>query len=1590
MSILGKRQTAATAGQEVAVTENRQSLCCNLCGKLYARYRCSKCTSVYYCSEQCQTVDWKDHKLVCCTIHHLTTDTKVSGNELSGDEGIFVCHLTPKQKTALSKLIGNKCTVQCIVNDVPIEALWDTGAQVSLMSKDFVTEHIPSVKIRDVAELLGISSLNLNAANGTKLPYEGWIEIDLVLTDSVNVCKLTVPFLVSTQPMELPIIGYNVIEEVIRNGEHSGMTNTILNSIFAACLGGKGSENTEALINLVQSSTQPMELCMLKTIKKNVVVPKNKSILVACRANTRSLDVDTPALFEPDIDGHYPHGLEMNETLVKLPAGNSSRVNIEVVNTTKHDIVLKGRTVLGKLQLVRSITPLNIELVNVNNKQVINEIRTKKPTVEKAAVLSSNLEEIDLSHLTESQRVVATKMLIEESDCFCEDDADIGCIPDFQMKINLKDEQPVQRNYSRIPKPLYAEVKHYIEDLLNKGWIQPSRSPYSSSLVCVRKKDGDLRLCCDYRGVNERTVSDRHPLPRVQDILECLGGNRWFSMLDQSKAYHQGFIDPKSRHVTAFISPWGLHEWVRIPFGLKNAVPEYQRFMENCLAGLRDEICVPYLDDVIVFSHTFEEHVEHIRAVLRRLREHGVKLKPRKCRLFRSEIVCLGRIVSAEGHRPDPGNTQAVLALKNSTPSTVGDVRKLLGLLGYHRQYIPNFSQTAKCLFELLHAGSDSVRKGSPGSKTKITWTDKHKQALNNLINAVTTPPVLQYPDWNKEFVLFTDACKDGLGAALYQEQEGVLKPTAFASRTLSPAEKNYHLHSGKLEFLALKWAVCEHFRDYLYYADHFTVFTDNNPLTYVQSTAKLNAMGHRWVAELADFNFTIKYNPGRLNSVADTLSRMPLAREDIEKDYARTTCQDEISATLAGVTAMDGNRLSWIMAISDSANILDTYLPSLQDTEGKRLTTGDLKVAQQADRDIGRVLTFMRAGQRPTRRGLHHETHATRVLLREWTKLKIGKDGLLRRQNADRSQLVLPASLRMLVYRELHQEMGHLGAERVTQLARERFYWPRMQEDITHFVTKVCHCLKQRKQHLPTRAPMESIRTTSPFELISIDFVHLERASGGYEYILVIVDNFTRFAQAYPTRNKSARTVADKLFNDLIQRFGFPARILHDQGKEFENNLFLELEKLSGILHARTSPYHPQGNGQTERFNQTLLAMLRTLPEDKKHNWKDHVNKVVHAYNCTPNNSTGFSPFFLLFGRSPRLPIDLILGTENREHQQGTHSTYIKQWHAAMQEAYSLALKKAYQSQARSANNYNRRLNYTELKQGDRVLVRNLTPRGGPGKLRSYWENDVYVVVNRKGEGPVYEVKREDGEGSKRVLHRNILFPCEFLQPATQRSHAHTRQRRKRTAPRHRRPRLAKYMSHSSCGTESESDLEYQPLSPEVLRQEEQPEVSDLNKETDQAGETTLVNDDVSYKEPEAAEAPCERPVEFGAGVLDTTEQTIDSIGEEPGALDVMKGGPEIPETEELTNAQQEVEYTGRPERSRIPTVRLAYDQYGNQVFVQAVSPCAWNGVLQNPVGYGQSWNSVAYNPATHWNYGCQSQTFFTVPFQQYEVAHC
>lgn len=926
-------------------------------------------------------------------------------------------HVLTSQNNIACKapLIGKKSLLKCLIGGYPTTVLFDSGSQVSIIDQQWMDTHILTHMLRPLSELLE-EELGVYAVTGHAVPYTGWVELTVNLAGNEDP-NLTIqaPFLVSPLPLPQPLLGANVLQEIVRRKESSGDAVATVVSFLRSAFGIE-EEQVEAIVNFIQ--VPPRTYCDPVTIRvgqDHTIIPPGRTAYVWCRVPP-NFDVSNPTvLYEPMEESVVLGQLSVGEGLLEINNTRRPYVKVPISNHSKHEVTLPRRTSLGTIQHV-----IKVIETNTPESHQADPTPRKMTSVEVKSVASPStsrpeswLPPVDISHLSPEQQQAVKEVLYEECGAFARDSDDIGCIPSLQMEIGTKDDIPVQRAYASIPKPLYREVKEYIQELLVKGWIVKSQSPYSAPVICVRKKDGSLRLCVDYRLLNNKTVPDRHPLPRIQDLTDSLGGYAWFSILDQGKAYHQGFIAEGSRYLTAFITPWGLYEWVRIPFGLSNAPAAFQRSMESMLDTLRDECCIPYLDDVLCFSRSFDEHVQVLRRVLRALQHHGVKLKPEKCELFRKEVRYVGRLVSAEGVKMDPKDLEAVRALKDKTPQTVGDVRQLLGFLSYYRTYVQDFSRIAKPLYDLLQLKPSTspakpprgkTRCNQQSSRTPVEWNIQHQQILEQLVDRLTKPPVLAYPDFDRPFTLHTDASQKGLGAVLYQNQDGKMRVIGYGLRTLTSAEQNYHLHSGKLEFLALKWAICEKFRDYLFYAPHFTVFTDNNPLTYILSTAKLNAVGHRWVGQLADFQFDIKYRPGKTNIDADTLSRCPLYIDTFMAGCSEELSEEAVCAVWEGSRRAQQEDVAWVAALN-LASHSQTQVEPLPEVSHDELVR-----EQRKDPAIGKVMV-LKVNDTPLTEDDKErmDTHARR-LLREWSRLYI-ENGLLYRKRAGRQQLVLPVT---------------------------------------------------------------------------------------------------------------------------------------------------------------------------------------------------------------------------------------------------------------------------------------------------------------------------------------------------------------------------------------------------------------------------------------------------------------------------------------------------------------------------------------------------------------------------------------------------
>ena len=1169
--------------------------------------------------------------------------------------------------------------------------------------------------------------LSIECAGGNLLPYQGYIAAEFCLKNMEDT-YLGIFLIISDSPYHenVPLlIGTNILSSMIdtireKHGDRFLQTTDLKTAWYSSfrCL----------LLREKELFKNNYKLAIVKSAEhRNIIVPSNSTITLSGYLDKELPYAKTSAMTHPTDNSTLTPDLDITPSLIDYNYKQNKPIKVEVSNVTTRTINIPPHAILCEIQ------PVTIQQNKTKDKDDFST-----PLLEQV--------KIDTDNLTSDELQKGKDLITEYADIFSKDDSDIGHTTLVQHRIELEDEHPFKQRYRRIPPSMYEEVKSHLQQLLRNGIIRKSHSPWSSNIVLVRKKDNSLRICTDFRELNLRTKKDSYAIPRVDEMLDCLAGNRYFSVVDMKSGYFQTDIYEPHKERTAFtVGPLGFFEYNRMPFGLSNAPATYQRLMQDCLGDLHLKICCIFIDDIIIFSRTYEEHLERLRLVFDRIKEANLKLSPGKCTFFKPKVRYVGHIVSEQGIETDPEKIEKIVNWP--TPTSPEQVRQFIGFAGYYRRFIKNFSQISQPLTELMPTPQKKNKKKSKEQKP-WHWGEKQESAFNRLKELLSSTPILAYADYTKPFELHIDASGIGLGAVLYQNQDGKNRVIAYASRGLTKSEKNYPAH--KLEFLSLKWSVCDKFHDYLY-GNKFRVLTDNNPLTYVLTSANLDATGHRWLATLSAYDFDILYRPGKNNADADGLSRLPSST--ISRESVKAIC--------------NSLRTPLVESLSISPDVItntgiDMAHQIYQDLDWKNL--------QQQDPEIKQTYDFVRLGQKPKKGQI-----PSILLLRQFDNLNI-QHGILYRKvsmpdGTVTNQLVLPPAYIQTVLEALHNEMGHPGRDRTSSLIRERFYWPGMNKSIDDWIEHCGRCVKRKKE--PAKAPLVSITTSQPLELVCIDFLTLEKSKGGQQHILVVTDHFTRYAQAYPTKNQTAKTTADVLFNNFVVHYGIPKRLHSDQGANFEGHIIKELCSLMGTKKSRTTPYHAMGNGMTERFNRTLLSMLGTLEPNKKANWKQHVGPLVHAYNCTRHESTGQSPYFLMFGRQPNLPIDLAFGLTS-DSEKVSQTKYVENLRQRLMDAYKLASEASHRAQSKQKEGYDLKARGAAIETGDRVLVKQVA-FDGKHKIQDKWEDDTYIVINQPNlDIPVFTVKKENGEGKPRTLHRNLLLPIGYIhepvQNATQR----------------------------------------------------------------------------------------------------------------------------------------------------------------------------------------------------------------------------
>ncbi len=1298
-------------------------------------------------------------------------------------------------------LIGEPWESKAWLDGIDCHCLIDTGSQVTCVAESFYKQYLRHRGITSMGNLIRVEG-----AAGQIVPYIGYIEIDVQFPKSACGTDAVVAVLALVCPDQaynarLPLlVGTNVLRHLVPDFRLLQGNEYLQHMPISA--------NWMAAYRMCNSNLTPCKRAQHTTPvrlsgRKSVTISKGEKCEVTGVFRVKDCGMNKTMIIDEPLIHHIPGGLVVECKLIQAELSARNKVKVVIRNVSDHSVTLQPKGVFAECSVVDWIKSVPL----------FDDTGTLQATTSLMANLLVKTEDpvtLDFGDSPISEEFKAhiiERINREVSSAFAKHDLDVGHMSGVAHRVELIDHIPFKERTRRVSPADFEDLRKHLLDLLASEIIEESNSPYASPVVLVRKKNGDLRMVVDYRKLNKLTKRDAYPLPRIEETFTLLSGSKWFTVLDLKSGYYQLEVEESDRPKTAFTTPFGNWQFRRLPQGLTNSPATFQRTMEKVMAGLNLQEVIAFLDDLIIFSDTLEQHEDRLMKVLQRISAFGLKLAPSKCKFFQTSVKYLGHVISAQGIHPDPDKISAIKEWP--IPKTVRDLRGFLGFAGYYRRFVEGYSRIVKPLNALLQ-GEFSTRQSSSSHRVKGKaqslsgkWDDECQVAFDAIIQKLITAPVLGFADWKLPYILHTDASINGLGAALYQVQDGKTRVIAYASRGLSKSEKNYPVH--KLEYLALKWAVCEKFHDFLY-GTKFTVLTDNNPLVYVLTTARLDAAGHRWLAALSMYDFDIKYRVGKTNVDADGLSRRP--QEPLIDDAETIQIDERIASLLSkaecaatefekfgqeGIKAVclrhsvscemhtsqlceEGDSLEGRVIPNPAVEMLlcdeDVVPDDLIDPESwpgqntlPSMTPADWYKLQREDVAIRRVISLVESGETLTHADRLNESKEVSLMLRERPRLSL-LDGVLYRMVSDQygqkyGQLVVPHSFRDRALEGVHDETGHMGYERTLELARARFYWPKMAEYVERKCRTCERCIK-RKSRTQRAAELVNIKAYAPLELVCIDYLSLEPDSSDTRNILVITDYFTKFSWAFPTKDQTAKTVASVLWENLICHFGFPKRIHSDQGANFESELVKELCTIAGVK-SRTTPYHPRGN-PVERFNRTLLDLLGTLSDKKKEHWRKYVRPLVHAYNCTRNDTTGESPFLLMFGRQPRLPIDLCFGINPKGYNSKTHTHYVNELKRRLRYAYQLAVQNAEKRQLMNKARWDKKVTAAAVDVGDRVLVKNVNIRR-KHKIADRWESTVYVVTKQpNSEIPVYVIRPENGDGPERILHRDLLLPCGFL----------------------------------------------------------------------------------------------------------------------------------------------------------------------------------------------------------------------------------
>ncbi len=870
------------------------------------------------------------------------------------------------------------------------------------------------------------------------------------------------------------------------------------------------------------------------------------------------------------------------------------------------------------------------------------------------AELAKRLNHWNLKEVSLAQDILEKILFLldDNADVFAKSEYDVGNFVGFKHSINTGDHPPIKAK----PRPLsHAKLQclaKILDELLAAKLIRPSRSDWACGIVLVPKKNGDWRLCIDYRPINKIATCCQFPLPRISDMLRSLRGSKYFSALDLNKGFHQIPLEDASKPKLAFVTPLGLYEWEKTPFGIHSGPAAFQAAMHMTLAGL-EHCTMVYIDDIIVYTPDLPSHFEALKEVFARLRKFDLRASREKCEFCRTEVAYLGHIINAQGIKTDPKKTAAVKDMPE--PTCTVELETFLGKAGYYQKFIDDYANIAHPLMRMK------------GKNVDFQFGNPEREAFNKLKEALCSAPVLRYPDFERPFYISTDASGYGLGAVLFQvygEDNQDELPVGYASRSLKDAELRYS--ATEREALAVWWA-CEHFIDFIDDRE-VTIYTDHKALLALPhkelNNRRLQLIAHK----LQEFRYEIKYRPGKQNANADALSRYPIVpcrgkrSREVQTNESRTNGFDP-EANLSDPKFMPKFKRTLKERVQKAkvpkspkkakedksksvSSLPETHLtgkiaainlslPAPRLREVARLLDNIVTLQEQVP-EFKAIRAYIKDGCLPEQPKLRQE------LIRQLDAFICDDaNDALCKISGENVALCVPPELYETVLYDSHTapSAGHLGVIKTLARVRQHYWWPALVKSVTEYVAKCPLCQAHKERPRPPREPLgDRPPPKNPWERLHMDIWGPGRpAHSGNRYVLGVVDTFSKYLVLIPIPNQTAVTVADAIVERVMLPYGMPSEIVSDQALSFTAALQAELYAIFGVTRRVSTPYRPQANGQIERMFRTIRPILATLTNKTPRNWDKYLALTAYSYNTSYHAAVKNTPFYILHGREPR-----------------------------------------------------------------------------------------------------------------------------------------------------------------------------------------------------------------------------------------------------------------------------------------------------------------------------------------------------------------